>query len=67
VFKLKYKLASKNFYVLSKSRTNYGKFSIGFQGAKVWNSIDESFIKQLVFEYLKLKNMMLNILRDNAG
>ena len=58
-------LASKSSYVIPKSRTNYGKFSIGFQGAKVWNSIDES-LKTTSFRVFK-KNMMLNIVRDYTG
>jgi hypothetical protein len=53
------RLASKSSYVIPKSRTNYGKFSIGFEGAKVWNSIDES-LKTTSFRVFK-KNMMLNI------
>ena len=36
------RLASKSSYYLPKSRTNYDKFSIRFQGPKIWNSIDES-------------------------
>ena len=36
------RLASKISYYLPKVRTNYGKFTIRFFGAKVWNSIEES-------------------------
>ena len=53
-------------YVIPKSRTNYSKFSIGFQGAKVWNSIDES-LKRTSFRVFKKINMMLNIVRDYTG
>ena len=28
-------------YYLPKARTNYGKFSIWFQGPKIWNAIDD--------------------------
>ena len=34
-------LASRSSYTLSPIRTNYGKFSIKFQGAKIWNSLSE--------------------------
>ena len=36
------RLASKSSYYLPKIRTNYGKFSIRFQGPQTWNCIDES-------------------------
>ena len=35
------RLASKATYSLPRVRTNYGKFNIRFQGAKIWNSLDE--------------------------
>ena len=35
------RLASKATYSLPRVRTSYGKFSIRFQGAKIWNSLDE--------------------------
>ena len=35
------RLASKSSFVLPQIRTNYGKFSIKFQGAKIWNSLSE--------------------------
>ena len=35
------RLASKSTYSLPRVRTNYGKFSIKFQGVKIWNSLDE--------------------------
>ena len=34
-------LASRSSYTLPPIRTNYGKFSIKFQGAKIWNSLSE--------------------------
>ena len=43
VHKYNTRLASRDSYYISKVRTNYGKFNICFVGAKVWNSIDESF------------------------
>jgi len=36
------RLASRSTFTLPKARTNYGKFSIRFAGAQVWNSIDEN-------------------------
>ena len=35
------RLASRSSYTLPPIRTNYGKFSIKFQGAKIWNSLSE--------------------------
>ena len=35
------RLASKRNFYLPAARTNYGKFSIQFQGIQVWNSINE--------------------------
>ena len=46
------RLASKATYSLPKIRTNYGKFSIRFSGAKIWNKIDES-LKKLKREKFK--------------
>ena len=34
------RLASKNTYYIPRVRTNYGKFSLRFQGPKVWNGIN---------------------------
>ena len=34
-------LASRSSYTLPPIRTNYGKFCIKFQGAKIWNSLSE--------------------------
>ena len=36
-------LASKSSYSLPKIRTNYGKFSLKFQGALIWNKIPDNF------------------------
>ena len=33
--------SAKQTYYLPKSRTNYGKFNIRFQGPKIWNAIDD--------------------------
>ena len=41
--------ASKLSYYLLKVRTNYGKFNIGFQGPRIWNSIDEDFKSTFLF------------------
>ena len=35
------RLASKNSYYIPTIRTNYGKFSLRFQGPKVWNEIND--------------------------
>ena len=37
------RLASKKSYYTPPVRTNYGKFSIRFNGVKIWNSIDELY------------------------
>ena len=47
-------LASKDSYYISKVRTNYSKFNIRFVGAKVWNSIDESFKSKRRNQFKKL-------------
>ena len=36
------RLSAKQSYSLPKARTNYGIFSIRFQGPKIWNGIDEA-------------------------
>ena len=36
------RLASKNTYYIPTVRTNYGKFSLRFQGPKVWNEINDN-------------------------
>ena len=40
------RLASRSCYTLPLIETNYGKFSIKFKGAKIWNSVSEE-IKSL--------------------
>ena len=37
------RLASRNTYYIDKIRTNYGKFSLRFQGPKAWNDIDDKY------------------------
>ena len=54
VHKYNTRLASKDSYYISKVRTNYGKFNIRFVGAKVWNSIDESFKSKRRNQFKKL-------------
>ena len=54
VHKYNTRLASKDSYYISKVRTNYGKFNIRFVGAKVWNSIDESFKSKRCNQFKKL-------------
>ena len=46
------KTSSNQSYSLPKTRTNYGIFSIRFQGPKIWNSIDDK-IKTSSLLYLK--------------
>ena len=45
--------AAKRSYYLPRVRTNYGKFSIRFQGPKIWNLIDDH-IKSVSFAQFKL-------------
>ena len=55
------RLASKQSYYIPPARTNYGKLSLLFNGAKIWNSKDESY-KQFTKNKLKkqLKSNMIN-------
>ena len=56
------RLASKKSYYLPKTRTNYAKFNIRFNGTKIWNSIQDDlksksrtcfkFKKQLKFSLI---------------
>ena len=55
------RLSSKMTYVIPQVRTNYGTFSIRFQGTKVWNDISDD-IKLLPLKIFK-KNQKL-ILRE---
>ena len=48
------RLASKSTFSLPSARTNYGIFTVKFQGPKVWNNIDES-LKSLSYSNFKLK------------
>ena len=36
------RLASKRSYSIPKTRTNYGIFNLRYQGAKIWNSLNEN-------------------------
>ena len=54
------RLASKSSFALPSSRTNFGIFSIKFQGPKTWNSIDES-LKSSTFSVFKKKLKSLYI------
>ena len=55
------RLSSKLSYSLPKVRTNYAIFNIRFQGAKVWNSLDEKvkllslslFKKSIIFDFIE--------------
>ena len=40
-FLLNRMFVSRSFYTLPPIRTNYGKFGIKFQGAKIWNGLSE--------------------------
>ena len=53
-------LSSKMTYVIPKVRTNYGTFNIRFQGAEVWNDINDD-IKLLALKIFK-KNRQLILL-----
>lgn len=48
------RLASKKSYKLQAVRTNYGKFSIRFQGPSIWNKLDEN-LKLLSWRQFKYK------------
>ena len=37
------RIASRNTYYIDHTRTNYGTFSLRFQGPKAWNSIEDKF------------------------
>jgi hypothetical protein len=48
------RLASKLTYILPKARTNFGIFNIRYQGAKIWNSLHESY-KDLSISQIRYK------------
>ena len=53
------RISSKMTYVIPTVRANYGTFTIGFKGAKVWNDISDD-IKLLPLKYFKKKlNLIL--------
>ena len=56
------RLGAKQSYYLPKARTNYGIFSIRFQGPSVWNSIDED-IKLSSLSLFK-KKMKQHFIKD---
>ena len=55
------RLASKKSFYIPKIRTNYGKFSIRFNGAKIWNLIQDDFkLKGRNVFKRRLKESILN-------
>ena len=56
------RLALKNSYSLSLIRTNYGKFSIKFQGPIIWNDLDEEL---KTFSRYKFKKTIINNLLNS--
>lgn len=54
--------SSKSSYSLPLVRTNYGLFSIKYQGPKIWNSLDEQ-LRQ--FSLTKFKRSLLSLFIDN--
>ena len=54
------RLASKSSYSIPKIRTNYGIFNLRYQGAKVWNTLDEAQ-KMLSLSSLK-KNLKAKLI-----
>ena len=54
------RFAAKHSYYFPKVRTNFGKFSIRYQGPKVWNSLEKN-IKSYSMSLFK-KNMKQNVL-----
>ena len=57
------RLSSRMTYALPKTRTNYGIFSIRYQGTKIWNAISDN-IKLLSLKQFK-KKLKSNILANN--
>ncbi len=54
------RLASKSSYCIPLIRTNYGKFSLRFQGPKIWNAIDECIKKSSKFSFKRnFKNNLI--------
>ena len=55
------RLASKNTYCIPSIRTNYGKFSLRFQGPKIWNNLEDSLksLTRIAFKR-KLKIKLIN-------
>ena len=62
------RLASRSSYYIPSVRTNYGKFNIRYQGASIWNNIEESTKKKLNFHRFKkaIKTKSINKLLINA-
>ena len=60
------RLASRSSFTLPKARTNYGKFSIRFAGAQIWNSIDENIKKTTSISNfkIKMKKFLLNFYQN---
>ena len=58
------KLSAKNSYSLPKTRTNYGIVNIRYQGAKVWNELNESYKK---CRFLDLNKNQSLIFLDEAN
>ena len=55
------RLSSKKSFYIPKIRTNYEKFSIRFNGAKIWNSIQDDFkLKGCNVFKRRLKESILN-------
>ena len=54
------RLASKDSFHLPHARTNYGKFSLRFLGAKIWNETKEEF--KSCSQYLFKRNIKNDIL-----
>lgn len=51
------RFAAKQSYYLPGARTNYGLFNIEFQGAKIWNNIEETVKSSSLRQFkVKLKN-----------
>ena len=48
------RLASKHFFCIAKIRTNYGKFSIRYAGAIIWNKINDELKRSKRSAFKKL-------------
>ena len=63
IHKYRTRSATKNNFHIPKANTNYGKFNIRFQGAKIWNAIDENIRKTETLKKFK-HNLKVTVLKS---